>query len=308
MPRRGLLTLVAVLLAGCGLGEGNAREGGGAELRVTRDFGRATLGSARLDEVRDGQTVMRLLRSRFDVKTRFGGRFVQSIGKRAGGGAGGHLDWFYWVNGIEADRGAAEYELSPGDRVQWDYRDWTAAMRVPAIVGAYPQPFERGFDGKRRPVRVECHDAEAKACRTVKSRLERAGVPVSSSVIGTAYSAKIIRVVVARWSQARLARAATILNGPPNESGVFARFARDGRSLELLDDRGRTARRVASGSGTGIVAAMRPAGDDLVWLVTGLDDRGVESAAAALDEKVLKDAFAVAATGRVVETLPLAER
>ena len=115
-------------------------------------------------------------------------------------------------------------------------------------------------------------------------------------------------MVVARWSQARLARAATILTGPPNESGVFARFARDGSSLELLDDRGRTARRVAPGSGTGIVAAMRPAGDDLVWLVTGLDDRGVESAAAALDEKVLKDAFAVAATGRDVETLPLAER
>jgi hypothetical protein len=306
--RRLPLVLCLFLLAGCGLGEGEERAGGGAELRVTRDFGRASLGSAKLTKVREGQTVMRFLRSQFDVRTGYGGRFVQSIDGRKGGGAGGHVDWFYWVNGIEAAMGAAEYELDPGDRVQWDHRDWSAAMRVPAIVGAYPEPFEHGFEGKRRPVRVECAEAGSKACHTVKGRLERAGVPVSSSTIGTGYSSKVIRVVVARWAQARRTRAAAAMTGPPKDSGVFARFPRGGRSLDLLDGRGRPARRVAPGEGTGIVAAMRPSGEDVVWLVTGLDERGVESAAAALDEKVLRDAFAVAATDRRVETLPLAGR
>jgi hypothetical protein len=212
------------------------------------------------------------------------------------------------VNGVEADVGAAEYDLSPGDRVQWDHRDWSAGMRVPAIVGAYPEPFEHGYEGRRLPVRVECGDSESTACETVKARLERAGVPVSSSVIGTAYTDKIIRVIVAPWREARIARAATTLTGPPRESGVFARFAGDGRSLELLDGEGRPARRVEPGDGTGIVAATRPSGEDLVWLVTGLDDRGVEAAASALDERKLRNAFAVAATGRVVERLPLADR
>jgi hypothetical protein len=303
-----LALLVSILLAGCGFGAGEERSGAGAELRVTRDFGRVTLGSAERPQVREGDTVMRFLRSKFDVRTRYGGRFVQAIGERAGAGEGGQVDWFYWVNGIEADVGAAEYDLSPGDRVQWDHRDWSAAMRVPAIVGAYPEPFEHGYEGKRLPVRVECDDSSSKACKTVKGRLERDGVPVSSSVIGTAYSDKIVRVIVAPWREARVARAASTLTGPPDESGVFARFAADGRSLQLLDGDGRPARRVTAGEGTGIVAATRPSGDDLVWLVTGLDERGVETAAAALDERKLRNAFAVAATGRVVEKLPLAER
>jgi uncharacterized protein DUF4430 len=304
-----VLALLVVLLGGCGFGAGKERGGGGAEMRVTRDFGRAPLGSARVAKVRESDTVMRLLRSHFDVRTRYGGRFVQSIDGRAGGGAGGHVDWFYWVNGVEAGGGAAEYELHPGDRVQWDHRDWSAGMRVPAIVGAYPEPFEHGFEGgKRHPVRVECSDEESKACGTVKGRLESAGVPVSSSTIGMGYSTKVIRVVVAPWSQARRVRAASILTGPPKESGVFARFAGDGGSLELLDRKGGPARRVEPGDGTGIVAATRPSGEDLVWLVTGLDERGVDSAAAALDGGKLRDAFAVAATGGDVEKLPLVGR
>ncbi len=102
---------------------------------VTRDFGHQQLGSASERTLREDQTVMRMLQSDFDVETRFGGGFVQSIDGLAGRGAGGQRDWFYFVNGVEADVGAADYELSPGDRVQWDYRDWrrpTACRRSSA--------------------------------------------------------------------------------------------------------------------------------------------------------------------------------
>ena len=139
-----LVAGLAPAAAGCGLGEGNERAGGGATCasRATS----ATRSSARrsLDSVREGQTVMRMLRSEFDVNTRFGGRFVQSIDGVQGQGAGGQVDWFFWVNGVEADKGAAEWEVLPGDRIQWDHRDWSAAMRVPAIVGAFPEPFATG--------------------------------------------------------------------------------------------------------------------------------------------------------------------
>src|SRR2546423_6380101 len=130
---RGLacLVLACLALAGCGLGPGKERAGG-AELRVTRDFGHRELGLVRVRRVRQDQTVMRLLRSRFDVDTRYGGRFVQAIHGLSGKGQNGRRDWFFFVNGAEAALGAAAYVLSPGDVVQWDYRRWDAAMSVPA--------------------------------------------------------------------------------------------------------------------------------------------------------------------------------
>lgn len=293
------------LPAGCGLGEGD-EQAGGATLRVTRDFGRAELGSADTETLRDGGTVMRFLRSEFDVETRFGGGFVQSIDGLAGEGSSGRRDWFFFVNGIESDVGAAEYELSPGDRVQWDLRHWRAAMRVPAIVGAYPEPFRSGIGGKRRPVRVECEEAAAEPCRDAKDSLERAGVPVSGSSLGAPGTETVTRLVVARWPQARIVRGAPALEDGPQVTGVFARFGADGRSLELLDEDGKVARTIRPGDGTALLAALRPRDDELIWLVTALDEEGLAAGVAALREKRLRDAFAVAVTGRTVEKLPLA--
>ena len=301
------LAATAALLAGCGLGAGDEREGG-ADLRVTRDFGRSELGSARLDTLREDQTVMRFLQSEFDVETRFGGRFVQAIDGLEGAGAAGTSDWFFFVNGIESDTGAAEYELSPGDRVQWDHRSWGAAMRVPAIVGAFPEPFLHGVEGERRPVRVECDEVESDPCRDAKRALDEAGVPTSSSSLGAPGTEAVTRLVVARWPRARIVRGGPTLEEGPEASGVFARFAEDGRSLELLDEEGEVARTVRPGEGTALVAALRPRAEELLWLVTALDREGLAAGVAALEEDVLRDAFAVAATGQTVEKLPLVAR
>ncbi len=93
---------------------------------------------------------MRLLESKRQVKTSYGGKFVDAIdGPSPATSSGGRSDWFYFVNGIEASVGAADRTLSPGDVVQWDYRRWDATMHMPAIVGAYPEPFVRGSGGKR---------------------------------------------------------------------------------------------------------------------------------------------------------------
>jgi hypothetical protein len=300
-----VLAALAPAAGGCGFGEGEEQAGGGATLRVTRDFGHEELGSTRLDTVREGQTVMRMLRSEFDVSTRFGGRFVQSIDGLAGKGASGQLDWFFWVNGVEADKGAAEWNVEPGDRIQWDYRDWSAAMRVPAIVGSYPEPFASGFGGKRRPVRVECEDVEAAACKDARERLRDEGVPTSGASIGAPGTEEVTRLVVAQWPRARGVRGASDLEDGPESSGVFARFTGDGQTLELLDEHGDAAREVHRGDGVGVVLALQPRAEELVWIVTALDERGLEAGVRALDEDKLRDAFAVAATGDRVEKLPL---
>jgi hypothetical protein len=68
------------------------------------------------------------------------------------------------------------------------------------------------------------------------------------------------------------------------------------------------ARTVRPGDGTALVAALRPTRDELVWLVTGLDEDALEAGARALTERRLRDAFAVAVTGQKVEKLPLEGR
>ena len=299
------IVLAAPVAAGCGLGAGEEQGGDAVELRVTRDFGHEQLGATRIDDVREDETVMRLLRSEFEIETRYGGRFVQAIDGLAGSGTGGQRDWFYWVNGVEGSVGASEFELSPGDRVQWDWREWGAAMRVPAIVGAFPEPFVHGLEGKRRPVRVECEDSTSEACRDARAVLEEAGASPSGSSLGAPGTETITRLAVGRWPEVRIVRGASGLEEGPETTGVFARFDREGRSIELLDEQGEVARTIRPGDGVGLVLALRPLEEELVWLVTGLDDEGVAAAVRALTEEDLRDAFAVAVQGRTVEKLPL---
>lgn len=305
MRRCVALLLAMAALAGCGLGPGKERGGDGATLRVTRDFGSRLLSASSVRKVREDGTVMRLLRSKNDVRTRFGGRFVQAIDGLSGRGATGSSDWFFYVNGLEADVGAGEYELSPGDVVQWDYRDWRNTMDVRAIVGAFPEPFLHGIEGKRRPVRVECEDAGSHACGEVKATLRGMGVPAAGATLGASGAEKSIRVVVAAWHSARALPTARVIEQGPRRSGVFARFRDGGRRLELLDGGGRVVR--ADGPDTGLVAAVRPRDDALLWLVTGGGRRGVDNAAAAFRRRALRDAFAVAAPPAGPEKLPLGE-
>jgi hypothetical protein len=193
----------------------------------------------------------------------------------------------------------------PGDRIQWDRRDWSAAMRVPAIVGAYPAPFTNGIEGKRRPVRVECEQVGSAPCDEARQRLRDQGVSTSGASLGAPGTEAVTRLVVARWPRSRVVRGAAGLEDGPETTGVFARFSRDGTSLDLLDEHGETARRVKRGDGVGLVLALQPRAEELVWLVTALDDEGLAAGVRALDQQKLRDAFAVAVTGDQVEKLPL---
>ena len=149
-----------------------------AELTVTRDYGTVPVLHRQLGDLTESDTVMRALERNAEITTRYGGGFVQSIeGLEAEESAGGSLDWFFYVNGVESTIGAADYPLHGGESIWWDYRDWDAAMRVPAVVGSWPQPFLGGYDGKQRPVAVECLGGGG-ACDEVDERLEAAGVEV----------------------------------------------------------------------------------------------------------------------------------
>jgi hypothetical protein len=131
--------LLALAVAGCG---GGGREHGAATLWVTRDRGARVLYTG---TVPAGLTAAQALERRLKVTTRYGGRFVQSIDGVAGS-LSAERDWFFFVNGVEADQGAAEVRLRPGDVEWWDYRSWAhGQLSVPVVVGAFPEPFVHGF-------------------------------------------------------------------------------------------------------------------------------------------------------------------
>lgn len=305
VPPIAVALALALAAVGCGLGPGKASTGG-VQLRVTRDFGQRELGApAHLAKLRDSDTVMRFVQANRKVTTRFGGGFVQSIDGVQGNSAAEH-DWFYFVNGSEASVGAADNKLFPGDVVQWDYRDWHATQHVPAIVGAYPQPFVHGMKGKRLPTRVECEDEQSKACTRVGDSLAAFGANVTSAPLGSPSTTFALRVIVAKFSTVSRIRAITALESGPATTGVYARFNSAGTGLSLLDASGATAR--AAPPGTGLLAATQPQAQAITWVVTGVDDAGVLRAAAALDPAKLRDAYAVAATPTGIVKLPVGPR
>jgi hypothetical protein len=250
------------------------------------------------------ETVMRLLQRNAKVTTRYGGGFVQSIDGLAGGRSGGRpVDWFYYVNGVEAPRGAASTRLRAGDRIWWDRHDWSAAMRVPAVVGSFPEPFVHGIDGKRLPVRVECAAPDSDPCKQVSKRLASFDVPAATGGLLTASVKETLRVLVGPWRSLDADHAIQELEKGPAASGVYARVATDGRSIATLDASGHVARTL--GAGTGLVAATRSGDDPPIWVLTGTDDAGVAQAVRAFDEGTLNHRFAVAVSNDLPIPLPV---
>jgi hypothetical protein len=284
--------IAAAPISGCGLGAGKAPSA--VQLVVTRDFGASVVHAWSAPQVRGEETVMSMLMRNAHVGTRYGGGFVQSVDGLSGGQEGGQpVDWFYYVNGIEAAKGAASTNVHPGDHVWWDRHDWSQTDGVPAVVGSFPEPFLNGIEGKRLPVRVECAAVGAEACSTVTARLRAAGVPAAVSGLGSGIGAlQTLRIAVAPFGSLETDPGVRPIAQGPRTSGVYARFQAHGATLELLDESGRTVQRL--GAGAGLIAATRTGEEAPVWVVTGTDRAGVVRAAQAFDTATLHDRYAVA--------------
>jgi hypothetical protein len=292
------LLLAALAAAGCGLGPGPGV--GEVELTVTREYGSVPMLRHSV-EANESDTVMRVLEGGAEISTRYGGGYVQSIdGVAEAQRDGDPYDWFFYVDGVESPIGAADYALRGGERVWWDYRDWAATNRVPAVVGSWPAPFVDGYDGRSHPVAVECEGGGG-ACALTREALEGEGVALASGSAGGG-----IRVLVGPWARLRGDPAAASIEAGPAESGIFADFERNGTAYSLiaLDQAGAPRRDL--GPGAGLVGATRRYEGPPVWVVTGGTPAAVRAAAGLLDGAALRNHYAVATEDGKERPLPLA--
>jgi hypothetical protein len=288
-----------MVVAGCGLGAGAGTSD--VSLNVTREFGSVPLGHVVEHSVPGSETVMRILERHFRVGTRYGGGFVESV--NGASGSSSRLDWFYYVNGVEAPNGAAGTEVRHGDRIWWDLHDWSATNSIPAVVGSFPEPFLNGTGGRRLPVVLECGTDVPAACHRVSRELDRYRIPFASQVVGGSSGTDSLAIVVGTWHDLAPEVVADLVDHGPAASGIYARFTGGGSSLALLDPHG-TAVRTLHGD-AGLVAATAQGSAPPTWIVTGTDAAGVSAAAGALTPGALHDHFAVAVQGAARLPVPL---
>jgi Domain of unknown function (DUF4430) len=174
--------LVTAAAAACGSSVATPPSGPrAAVVTVTRGFGQRALVSAR---AAPGQSALMALRRVAHVSTAYDGRFVQAI-DGLDGDRSQSVGWLYFVNGIQANVGAADYTLHPGDREWWDYRYWNQLIQVPVAIGAWPEPFVHGYGGRRPAVSVSgpaCAGRITTALRAAGAHIVRSGSDFSVRV------------------------------------------------------------------------------------------------------------------------------
>ena len=200
-------------------------------------------------------------------------------------------------------RARASASCYPGDRVWWDHHDWETAMRVPAVVGSFPEPFRSGQDGKKLPIRLVClapggslvrrgRDA-AERCRHAQ---RRALEPRVLAGRGAADPRRALEPTCARTSSPASSR-----------KGRRSPACSPSRTRPATDRAARRRGRDGAHARPGVRARR---GDQLpgvppTWLITGTDDVGVAASAAALTEDGLRYHFALAIEAGRGVPLPL---
>lgn len=236
-----------------------------ARMLVTRGFGATSM----LDRpVASGQSVIAALQTVAKITTTYGGGFVQSIGG-VSGSLSSERDWFFFVDGIEADSGSAGFELRPGQTAWWDQRLWKQRMSSPAVVGVWPEPFLHGYTSNPGGVAAD---------PPLNATLRSSGAPVLAAGTRSSYQVLVgpdasLRKRSKPWSNAE---------SDPAGAGLTAWFAKDG-SIQVWNASAQ--RSVPVPTATAVIAAVltgTEASDGVTFAVAGKTAAAATAAATAL--------------------------
>lgn len=257
------------------------------QLWVTKDYGQDIVFSKAVP-FKQGESIIDIIQRHVQVETAYGGSFVNGINGIISGYTEHKLwgkkkmDWFYYVNGVTGNIGSATYQPGQGDVIWWDYHEWGSSLFIPAIVGAYPEPFIHGYQRKTAGVKIITATGKEEWGQQVKSALRKQGV---QNITLHSLSDDLIdhrtqpTIVVGCWDE--LSANLEKLNARAPKSGIFARFADEG--LLILNEKGKTVAALPDSAGL-VASTANGMGDSApLWLVLGTDDAGLKQAIALLE-------------------------
>lgn len=254
------------------------QSGSGEKVRlvVTRDYGKVIIFNQWVPAQQ--QDALNLTIAHLDVKTSYGGSFINSINGLESGYTGKigkreKSDWFFYFNGVLAGAGAGDIKTKTGDVVWWDYHDWGASTFTPAMIGAFPNPFSNGV------VLVYSSSAQGAASRLVTG-LDKQGIKqvqlqeATNEVINKRQRPVIL---LGLREEIMALPAIQALNSNPQRTGLFCGFTDSG--FKLLNAAMQEGRAVKGGGSACIEATANGMGDaNPLWLVIAEDERGLERA------------------------------
>ncbi len=245
-------------------------------LVVTRDYGKVIMFNQWVSAQQ--QDALNLTVAHLEVKTSYGGSFINSINGLESGYTGKigkreKFDWFFYFNGVLAGRGAGDVKLKSGDVVWWDYHDWGSSTFTPAMIGAFPHPLTNGV--------VLAYSASAKdAAGRLVTGLGKQGIKqvqlqeATNEVINNRQRPVI---VLGLREEIMALPAIRALNSNPQRTGLFCSFTDSG--FRLLNAAMQEGRIVAGGGCACIEATATGMGaTNPLWLVAVEDERGLERA------------------------------
>ncbi|MCT4621804.1 MAG: DUF4430 domain-containing protein [Marinisporobacter sp.] len=282
------------------------------DLVVTTDFGHKKVYAKNVGLVKD-EVGMEVLFRNLDIQTAYGGGFVNSINGIESkftfytGKNRKKQDWFYWVNGILAPVGVAEYRPHSGDVVWWDYHDWGTTMFAPAVIGSYPQPFKSGSFGKNPGTVIMYTDDYKDEAKKLKESLIKQGV---KQIDLSAYNPKVLEkpkkyyILLGPWDQlAKNSKLIKDINRKNKLIGTYVKF--EGEKVKALDFKGKTR---SSYGHAGAIYAYAPGIGSVrpIWMVTGTDDEGVKKSLDVLlnQPKAIDKHFSVVVSKNGIENVP----
>ncbi len=305
-----LFLSVILLFPACGSqessGEGSSQD---IEILITKDFGREKLVVEKV-AYQENMTVMDVLTAVTEVETAYGGSYVKSIKgieMDNGGISGLRKDWFYYLNGIFADMGALDYTLQGGDVIWWDYHSWVMSQGIKAVIGCYPCPFVRGYEGKEEQVLLVCTENYQEQATLLKDALAayNISVEIKEPEEEVLKNRKGPVIALGVWEQMQKSPYLKELNDNYKKTGTCAHFSAE--SLELQDERGEIVRDIEESAG--LIAAVGDwSGGAPLWVVVGTDSKGLERALDVLinEPEKIKGLFSAAILQEQVVALPLA--
>jgi len=279
---------------------------------VTQDFGKELILEQKI-EIGADTSAMAALQMIADVETKYGGGFVSSINGISSeyeGASQSKQDWFFCINGIASNIGARDYILRDGDVEHWDFRGWSYHQFIPAIIGDFPQPFQSGYQDELKPTSVVYEEAFSAEAEALAKKLKGYGVTEVSAVrcdlLSDEAKGNSNLIIIAVPDNTLISE----LNNAHKKLGFYAYFEQN--TLIAFDAEGNPSGKFGEGCGL-IQATQNPwnpkgvgSGENVVWMVTGVDVNGVRSAAEVLTDNndELRHAFAVVISNKKVIKIP----